>query len=312
MATFEAYSPEVQHVLQALRAGNPVEADEGTTERVSNALWRFEETIAENARSMSHDDMGESHRQFHRPGPKSALFARLLEGKEPLPFPPPTSFSYPWYDLVELPGPHTVSSVGGTANLAALLNGDMGTGCERKILINQCVWGGEHANAAAEELLAIEEEFSRRSHAEPALAPFWQRIQDAYRANPVFIVRYGRWEPFQMRIGRVVNVARRDHANRSVMLGGRMDSIFGPLDVTGLDLYARVGAVQAHFNMGEYIEKRRFAQAKVGDGVVESASREEHSYGEIALATYRANPAAYDFVDFETDAWVMEMVQTTT
>jgi len=31
----------------------------------------------------------------------SALLARLLDGKEPLPAPPPRAFSYPWYDLIE-------------------------------------------------------------------------------------------------------------------------------------------------------------------------------------------------------------------
>lgn len=36
---------------------------------------------------------------------KSALFARLLEGREPLPHPPPLSYSYPWYEVIEGPGP---------------------------------------------------------------------------------------------------------------------------------------------------------------------------------------------------------------
>lgn len=31
----------------------------------------------------------------------SALLRRLLDGKEPLPDPPPRSFSYPWYSLIE-------------------------------------------------------------------------------------------------------------------------------------------------------------------------------------------------------------------
>ena len=32
---------------------------------------------------------------------KSALLHRLLEGKEPLPIPPPRTYSYPWYSLIE-------------------------------------------------------------------------------------------------------------------------------------------------------------------------------------------------------------------
>lgn len=32
---------------------------------------------------------------------KSSLLGRLLDGKEPLPAPPPKSFSHPWYSLIE-------------------------------------------------------------------------------------------------------------------------------------------------------------------------------------------------------------------
>jgi hypothetical protein len=32
---------------------------------------------------------------------KSALLARLLAGKNPLPYPPPCAYSYPWYAIVE-------------------------------------------------------------------------------------------------------------------------------------------------------------------------------------------------------------------
>lgn len=32
---------------------------------------------------------------------KSSLLSRLIEGKDPLPYPPPLSFSHPWYSLIE-------------------------------------------------------------------------------------------------------------------------------------------------------------------------------------------------------------------
>lgn len=32
---------------------------------------------------------------------KSSLLNRLLQGKEPLPIPPPKKYSYPWYSLIE-------------------------------------------------------------------------------------------------------------------------------------------------------------------------------------------------------------------
>ena len=39
---------------------------------------------------------------------KSALFERLMNGKDPLPYPPPVGMSCPWYAIVEDPGPHYV------------------------------------------------------------------------------------------------------------------------------------------------------------------------------------------------------------
>lgn len=41
---------------------------------------------------------------------KSALFARIREGKRPLPFPPPTRAGVPWHEAVEAPGPFEVEA----------------------------------------------------------------------------------------------------------------------------------------------------------------------------------------------------------
>ena len=37
---------------------------------------------------------------------KSRLFWRIRSGKEPLEYPPPTCFSCPWYELIEIPEAH--------------------------------------------------------------------------------------------------------------------------------------------------------------------------------------------------------------
>jgi hypothetical protein len=37
---------------------------------------------------------------------KSRLFWRIRSGKEPLPFPPPTAYSCPWYEVIEVPEAH--------------------------------------------------------------------------------------------------------------------------------------------------------------------------------------------------------------
>jgi hypothetical protein len=304
MPIFEAFSSEVEQVLLALRSGERVSDSAPAAIQVQQALKRFEETIADGAGAEEDSRSKDLRRRYHRPGPKSALFARLLAGKDPLPYPPPTSFSYPWYELIEQPGPHLINTVGGVASLVAILNGDMGTGCDRHLLLNQCIWGIEHANGPAEELLAIQEEFTKNAGPEPALAPFWDRVRDAYSAGPVFIVRYGRWEPFRMQLGRLTTTARRDHAERSVSLGGRMESMFGPLDVSGLDLNAKVGAIQSHFNLANHLQRRRLARlpTSAGDSVLAEAERRDD---ELAIAAYRANPSAYDFVGFEIDAWTL-------
>lgn len=55
---------------------------------------------------------------------KSALFRRLRDGKKPLKYPPPRSFSYPWYSVIEDPTPHLC---------------DVGVGYEPgTIIVNQC------------------------------------------------------------------------------------------------------------------------------------------------------------------------------
>ncbi|MCK7492753.1 MAG: hypothetical protein MZW92_15395 [Comamonadaceae bacterium] len=41
---------------------------------------------------------------------KSALFARIRQGKRPLPFPPPTRGGVPWHELVEAAGPFQVQA----------------------------------------------------------------------------------------------------------------------------------------------------------------------------------------------------------
>ena len=38
---------------------------------------------------------------------KSRLFWRIRSGKEPLKYPPPTCYSCPWYEVIEIEGPHS-------------------------------------------------------------------------------------------------------------------------------------------------------------------------------------------------------------
>jgi len=105
---FEALYPEVGNILEAIRAGRAVDEGCETVQRVRRALNAYDETMTSNIHAIH----GKADvpvmgllRHFYHPGPQSALFARLLAGREPLSFPPPTSFSYPWYALIERTGP---------------------------------------------------------------------------------------------------------------------------------------------------------------------------------------------------------------
>jgi hypothetical protein len=109
--------------------------------------------------------------------PRSALFARLLKGISPLPFPPPTNFGFPWYEVVEESGPFSVK--------ARPSGGD--------IVINQCRWRVVGRNEAALRLLTLHEKASEGVRSD------WIRLSDSkdlidivriYSEEPEFMVTY--------------------------------------------------------------------------------------------------------------------------
>lgn len=70
---------------------------------------------------------------------KSALFQRLLAGKEPLIYRPPTSHSYPWYGVIEdLQAEHHVL-IGLAPSLGSMLSPGAESG-ESCISINGALW----------------------------------------------------------------------------------------------------------------------------------------------------------------------------
>lgn len=103
------------------------------------------------------DDMKRAAWSFmgHEPGCKSALFRGLLSGRQPFPVPPPTSNSYPWYDLLDQPGPRRVS-LGGMSTLGShfaasrAFAGDQGS---QFLGVNQGCWRVDHSNDDAKRCL---------------------------------------------------------------------------------------------------------------------------------------------------------------
>ncbi len=109
--------------------------------------------------------------------PRSALFARLLSGRVPLPSPPPTIFGFPWYEIVEEMGPFLVQFHPSGGDL----------------VITQCRWSVVERNEAALRLLTLHEKASEWIRSEwvslPKAAEFSQ-ILKIYEEGPDFIVTY--------------------------------------------------------------------------------------------------------------------------
>ncbi|MDA8376113.1 MAG: hypothetical protein M0Z50_03365 [Planctomycetia bacterium] len=126
---------------------------------------------------------------------KSALFWRLLNGKDPLPMPPPTRYSYPWYGIIEEPGPHQVGSIGFHAYgkpLSQQLAEIRGTDREDRLFVEQCGWKVLDHNAAAQDMLE-------------ALRGGQCTLEDQNRlmaAGPEWIVQHGKWPDYRLFVGR--------------------------------------------------------------------------------------------------------------
>lgn len=126
---------------------------------------------------------------------KSSLFWRLLNGKDPLPMPPPTRYSYPWYEIIETPGPYRVGDIWFLAYGKALgqqLAEIRGTDIEDRLFIEQCGWAVLSRNAAAQEMLEV-------------LQGDTFTLEDQNRlmaAGPEWIVQYGKWPAYRLFVQR--------------------------------------------------------------------------------------------------------------
>lgn len=148
--------------------------------------------------------------------PKSALFARLLDGKHALPARPPTSYSYPWYECIESQGPFDVQvrlqpPPRNIPSTSAVI-GD--TGQWPTIQINQCPWVIRSHNAAAAQLLDLESVIN----ASPGHA-VWNRdryraVLAAYQARPEFTVQFEQWPQYILGIGRCTSAASKSSVRK--------------------------------------------------------------------------------------------------
>jgi hypothetical protein len=137
----------------------------------------------------------------HVPNPKSSLFARLLDGKAPLLFPPPTSFSYPWYQLIEDGFSDNVSLDG----FVDLYGDKPDTG----VALNQALWKIMLNNAAAKSLMQLSKKVAKTKNLVLNLHESMEAKQILLQ-KPEWIVKYGRNPEFRLFLSRVKRRGRKD------------------------------------------------------------------------------------------------------
>jgi len=230
---------------------------------------------------------------------KSALFYRLLSGKPALPAPPPTSYSYPWYAVVEDDGPFAVA-------LGESMKTEHGT----YIVINQCAWKVEAANEAGATLLALDEAL----RASPSIEGLAAALA-AYAQGPVLTVTFGAWPAYELKLGRVETRSARHHALECIAdresLGEALLSRFCQakqiFDARAFFLAPAVGRVHAK---GKH-PRERLAQLEQSvrsgtatyPGLVAQLIVQEREKLEEACRVFDADPDRADIISVICDDW---------
>jgi hypothetical protein len=125
---------------------------------------------------------------------ESALFARLLSGKEPLPHSPPRYFKQPWYELFDRPDACFECAV--KPKGMSTRKRDAG----RNVFVfevNDCPWECVSMSDSAQRLLAIDAQWARDSDA--ARSDLWLEARDLLQRDVSLQLTFGRWEtPFRL------------------------------------------------------------------------------------------------------------------
>jgi len=249
---------------------------------------------------------------------KSALFARLLSGKPALPYPPPTSYSYPWYEIVEGTGPYPVTVRNHVAANRRL-------GASDEIVIDQCSWKIVSSNAAATELGHLQDELNglgsepkeNGNHRVYKWTPnLFQRVAETYAKGPELIVEFGEWPAYRLRIGRHVSQSPRRHAEEVVAGTNRLNALQAAasvFDTHYLCFQPTIGRTIAH---GVH-PKQRLEQSQSRVKTANKNGGRFSALDQLALdhqkktlkedvAEFEARPDGWDWVELSYDTWVLE------
>ena len=248
---------------------------------------------------------------------KSALFARLLDGKSPLPYPPPTSYAYPWYGVIEDKGPFPVmvsfvEREGRTPEAQRTLS-------EHELMINGCYWTIVGTNRAAGRLIQLQRQLKRGEPDENGLPgrvhgwtpDFLAEVRETYAAGPTFYVKHGRWSNYRLTLGRRHCFAQRGYIeelihNLAVGEGVTLSNLVSVLDAWRLCMNFEVGDVSVKGEHPRQRLERLKADPSLQGGPAELFARAQESAVESDSAEYEADPDKFDSVHIVGDDWVLE------
>lgn len=150
---------------------------------------------------------------------KSGLLTRLITQKKPLKHPPPCSFGFPWYELVDDAGPHKVikATVGNLTGAGSFFRQ---AGCQKEshaliekiglkhIFINNTAFSIVDANSAGLKLLeaariinlSADVELATQDESRSVHHPLWADVIQAYKDKPEFRIRHGMWPAWRLHL----------------------------------------------------------------------------------------------------------------
>lgn len=263
--------------------------------RYPEAVKAYERVMEQNAELRKASGLPDVYWQImdvcNGPGPKSALFNRLLEGKEPLPYPPPTAFSYPWYGIVETPGAHRVMLDAGQTLVGEMeaqwseVEGSIGI-----IGINQCSWSIMRRNAAAETLAALLSRWKVLPEDQQTTSPLMSEIRRELRDGPEWIVRHSYWPEYRLFYGRAERETYRHYAVKD-QLDARLEGL-DPVIVRMLRSGCEAREMQARKHAASSTGERNGMEAlyQGKDSFLDTLSDEDR-----------------DMVRYEAGAWQLEI-----
>lgn len=245
---------------------------------------------------------------------KSALFCRLLNGLPALEFPPPTSYSYPWYAVVEERGPFNVDFLGCEKR----------TKQPRTAIINQCSWDVLSVNDAAAEIETLQVLLSKtRKKILTSTSQsfdfeyswtdsFFKAVQDAYQSKPAVIVKFGSWRHCELQVGLRITHANLKYA-KAVIKGEfserRLVKAGSVYDLMMLDLCPQIGQT---IGKGEHpsimhnqlVEQNKLSPAGQGGYASMALAASERTI-HAAIEEFEADPTCRDWVELISLGWML-------